>query len=101
VGCSSSCILDGFKESSARIDAKRERYKSQFDQESVLRVDDPRAARVSFWHQADESVPLWERDRCAAPARYASPMPPAPIGPAISYGPNCEPEGSGMRGWRL
>ena len=40
--------LDGFKDSSKRIDAIRELYKAQFDQESVLRVDDRWAALVSF-----------------------------------------------------
>jgi len=30
-------------------DSIRELYKLRFDQESVLRVDDPLAARVSFW----------------------------------------------------
>ena len=40
--------LDGFTDSSRRIDTIRELYKAQFDQESVLRVDDPWAARVSF-----------------------------------------------------
>ena len=40
--------LDGFRRSSERIDKIRELYKSKFDQESVLRVDDPLAVRVSF-----------------------------------------------------
>jgi hypothetical protein len=40
--------LQGFRESSARIESIRELYKSEFDQESVLRVDDPLAVRVSF-----------------------------------------------------
>jgi hypothetical protein len=37
-----------FKDSSARIESIRELYKSHFQQESVLRVDDPIAVRVSF-----------------------------------------------------
>ena len=40
--------LQGFKDSSARIESIRDLYKSEFDQESVLRVDDPIAVRVSF-----------------------------------------------------
>jgi hypothetical protein len=40
--------LEEFQESSRRINAIRERYKDEFDQESVLRVDDPFAVRVSF-----------------------------------------------------
>ena len=40
--------LDGFSTSSREIDRIRELYKSQFDQESVLRVDDPFLVWVSF-----------------------------------------------------
>jgi hypothetical protein len=40
--------LEGFRESSRRINAIRELYKRLFQQESVLRVDDPFAVRVSF-----------------------------------------------------
>ena len=40
--------LQGFKDSSARIESIRELYKSEFQQESVLRVDDPLAVRISF-----------------------------------------------------
>ena len=40
--------LEDFARSSRRIEAIRERYKDEFQQESVLRVDDPFAARVSF-----------------------------------------------------
>ena len=40
--------VDDFKRSSRKINAIRELYKQQFDQESVLRVDDPLAVRVSF-----------------------------------------------------
>jgi len=40
--------LQGFKESSARIESIRQLYKLEFQQESVLRVDDPLAVRVSF-----------------------------------------------------
>ena len=40
--------LDGFRDSSRRINEIRELYKEQFQQESVLRVDDPFAVRVSF-----------------------------------------------------
>jgi hypothetical protein len=40
--------LEGFRESSRRINAIRELYKAQFRQESVLRVDDPFAVRASF-----------------------------------------------------
>jgi hypothetical protein len=40
--------LQGFKDSSARIESIRELYKSEFQQESVLRVDDPIAVRVWF-----------------------------------------------------
>jgi hypothetical protein len=40
--------LEDFRESSRKINAIRERYKDEFDQESVLRVDDPFAVRVSF-----------------------------------------------------
>ncbi len=40
--------LDGFRESNRRIDAIRRLYKAMFQQESVLRVDDPLAVRVSF-----------------------------------------------------
>jgi hypothetical protein len=40
--------VDGFKESSGKIESIRGLYKTQFQQESVLRVDDPIAVRVSF-----------------------------------------------------
>ena len=40
--------LEDFRESSRRINVIRERYKDEFQQESVLRVDDPYAVRVSF-----------------------------------------------------
>ena len=40
--------LEGFRDSSRRINRIRELYKDKFDQESVLRVDDPFAVRVSF-----------------------------------------------------
>ena len=40
--------LEGFRVSSRRIDAIRRLYTTQFQQESVLRVDDPFAVRVSF-----------------------------------------------------
>jgi hypothetical protein len=40
--------LEDFRESSRKINVIRERYKSEFQQESVLRVDDPFAVRVSF-----------------------------------------------------
>jgi len=40
--------LDTFEESSRKINTIRQRYKNQFQQESVLRVDDPFAVRVSF-----------------------------------------------------
>jgi hypothetical protein len=40
--------LEGFRESSGKIDAIRRLYRTQFQQESVLRVDDPIAVRVSF-----------------------------------------------------
>jgi hypothetical protein len=39
---------DGFASSSRAIDRIRELYKDQFDQESVLRVDDPFLVWVSF-----------------------------------------------------
>jgi hypothetical protein len=37
-----------FRQNSRRINAIRELYKREFQQESVLRVDDPFAVRVSF-----------------------------------------------------
>jgi hypothetical protein len=40
--------LEEFAKSSRRIETIRERYKDQFQQESVLRVDDPFAVRISF-----------------------------------------------------
>ncbi len=40
--------LDGRKESNVKIEALRTLYKDHFQQESVLRVDDPRAVRVGF-----------------------------------------------------
>jgi hypothetical protein len=40
--------VEGFRESSRKINVIRERYKDAFLQESVLRVDDPFAVRVSF-----------------------------------------------------
>jgi hypothetical protein len=40
--------LEDFRDSSRKINAIRERYKDEFQQESVLRVDDPFAVRVSF-----------------------------------------------------
>lgn len=40
--------LDARKESNAKIEALRALYQELFLQESVLRVDDPRAARVGF-----------------------------------------------------
>ncbi len=36
------------RDSSAKIEAIRARYTARFEQESVLRVDDPRPVRVSF-----------------------------------------------------
>src|SRR5262245_40670746 len=40
--------LEDFGESSRKINVIRERYKNEFNQQSVLRVDDPFAVRVSF-----------------------------------------------------
>jgi len=40
--------LEEVSRSSRRIEAIRDRYKEQFQQESVLRIDDPFAVRVSF-----------------------------------------------------
>ena len=40
--------VEDFRQSSRRINAIREEYKEQFEQESVLRADDPFAVRVSF-----------------------------------------------------
>jgi len=40
--------VQSFRQSNRRINAIRELYKAQFQQESVLRVDDPLAVRVSF-----------------------------------------------------
>jgi Protein of unknown function (DUF3574) len=40
--------LEDFRDSSRKINAIRERYKTEFQQGSVLRVDDPYAVRVSF-----------------------------------------------------
>ena len=40
--------LETFRESSRKINRIRELYKDEFQQESVLRVDDPFAVRVSF-----------------------------------------------------
>jgi hypothetical protein len=40
--------VEDFKASSRKINAIRQEYKKQFQQESVLRVDDPLAVRVSF-----------------------------------------------------
>jgi len=40
--------VEDFKASSRKINAIRQEYKNQFQQESVLRVDDPLAVRVSF-----------------------------------------------------
>jgi uncharacterized protein DUF3574 len=40
--------LEDVRESSRKINDIRERYKDEFQQESVLRVDDPFAVRVSF-----------------------------------------------------
>jgi hypothetical protein len=40
--------LEGFTESSRKINAIRRLYKEAFQQESVLRVDEPFAVRVSF-----------------------------------------------------
>ena len=40
--------LEDFRVSNRRIDVIRERYKDLFQQQSVLRVDDPFAVRVSF-----------------------------------------------------
>ena len=40
--------LEGFRESSRKIDSIRRLYRTEFQQESVLRVDDPFAVRVSF-----------------------------------------------------
>jgi hypothetical protein len=39
---------EDFRQNSRRINAIRELYKLEFQQESVLRVDDPFAVRVSF-----------------------------------------------------
>jgi hypothetical protein len=40
--------LEDFRDSSRKINVIRERYKDEFQQQSVLRVDDPFAVRVSF-----------------------------------------------------
>jgi hypothetical protein len=40
--------VEDFRENSRRINAIRRLYRQQFQQESVLRVDDPFAVRVSF-----------------------------------------------------
>ena len=40
--------LEDVRVSNRRIDVIRERYKDEFQQQSVLRVDDPFAVRVSF-----------------------------------------------------
>lgn len=40
--------VEDFRQASRRINAIREEYKDQFQQESVLRADDPFAVRVSF-----------------------------------------------------
>ena len=40
--------LEDFRDSTRKINVIRERYKDQFQQQSVLRVDDPFAVRVSF-----------------------------------------------------
>jgi hypothetical protein len=40
--------VEDFRESSRKINRIRELYKERFQQESVLRVDDPLAVRVSF-----------------------------------------------------
>ncbi len=40
--------LEDFRDSSRKINAIRRLYRTQFQQESVLRVDDPFAVRVSF-----------------------------------------------------
>ncbi len=40
--------LESRKESNGRIEALRTLYKDHFQQQSVLRVDDPRAVRVGF-----------------------------------------------------
>ena len=40
--------LEDFRDSNRKINVIRERYKDGFQQESVLRVDDPFAVRVSF-----------------------------------------------------
>jgi hypothetical protein len=40
--------VQDFRDASGRINTIREEYKEQFQQESVLRVDDPLAVRVSF-----------------------------------------------------
>ena len=40
--------LEDFRDSNRKINAIRRLYRTQFQQESVLRVDDPFAVRVSF-----------------------------------------------------
>ena len=40
--------VEDFRQASKRINTIREEYKDQFQQESVLRTDDPFAVRVSF-----------------------------------------------------
>jgi hypothetical protein len=40
--------LEDFRDSNRKINVIRERYKDTFQQQSVLRVDDPFAVRVSF-----------------------------------------------------
>lgn len=39
---------EALRDSSAKIEEIRAEYKTRFEQESVLRVDDPRSVRVSF-----------------------------------------------------
>jgi uncharacterized protein DUF3574 len=40
--------VEGIRESNRRIEAIRRLYKAQFQQESVMRIDNPLAVRVSF-----------------------------------------------------
>ena len=40
--------LEGFRESSGKIEAIRRLYKDAFQQESVMRIDNPFAVRISF-----------------------------------------------------
>src|SRR6476469_3892269 len=67
------------------------------------RLESARASRSNRWRSSgfvvtspETILMATERSRRVSRARYTSPIPPAPIGETISYGPSLAPGANGM-----